>query len=297
MDRNKIKKFNEICKAIKEVKIQGAENVAKAALEALKLNNSSSAIKKLINLRPTEPALRNSIAKVLDYVNKGMKWEDAIKNMQEYFENADKKIYEYAARFISNNSIIYTHCHSSTVENVLKLANKRGKKFVVFVTETRPLYQGRITAERLAKSGIKVVLGVDSNARNFIKKADMFLFGADAITSEGNVINKIGTNFFAETAQRYDVPCYCLSLSIKFDPLTKYGYREKIEERPIKEVWDKKIKNLNIVNPAFEIVESENIDGIISELGVLAPEEFVIEAGKHWKNHLLEKLTEQNKKK
>ena len=289
------KKFNQICKAIKQVKIQGAENVAKAALEALKLNHSQAAIKKLISLRPTEPALRNAIVKVLDKVANGISWDKAIKEMEDYFREADKKIYEYAERIIENGNIIYTHCHSSTVEKTLKLAKKHSKKFIVYVTETRPLYQGRITAEKLAKAGIKVVLSVDSNARQFLKKADLFLFGADAITSSGNVINKIGTNMFAEIAQQFDVPCYCLSLSIKYDPITQYGYGEKIEERPVREVWNKKIKNLTIVNPAFEIVEAKNINAIISELGLLTPSAFVEIASKEWHNHALEKLSKAAK--
>ncbi|MEM4647713.1 MAG: translation initiation factor eIF-2B [Candidatus Pacearchaeota archaeon] len=276
------KKFNKICNDIRKVKIQGAENIAKAVLEALKIKNDKNAIKKLISLRPTEPAVRNTIAKILEKIEKGLSWEKAIEEMKEYFEISDKKICEYGERIIENNSIIYTHCHSSTIEKTLKFAKKLGKNFTVYVTETRPLFQGRITAENLAKAGIKVVLGVDSNAFNFLKKADMFLFGADAITSEGDIINKIGTAMFAEIAQKLNVPCYCLSLSIKYDPITRYGYQEEIEQRPAKEIWNKKIKNLKIVNPAFEIVKAKNINAIISEYGILAPTAFVEIANKEF---------------
>ncbi|MEM1577435.1 MAG: translation initiation factor eIF-2B [Candidatus Pacearchaeota archaeon] len=276
------KKFNKICNDIKKVKIQGAENIAKAVLEALKIKNDKNAIKKLISLRPTEPAVRNTIAKILEKIEKGLSWEKAIEEMKEYFEISDKKICEYGERIIENNSIIYTHCHSSTVEKTLKFAKKLGKNFTVYITETRPLFQGRITAENLAKAGIKVVLGVDSNAFNFLKKADMFLFGADAITSEGDIINKIGTAMFTEIAQKLNVPCYCLSLSIKYDPITRYGYQEEIEQRPAKEIWNKKIKNLKIVNPAFEIVKAKNINAIISEYGILAPTAFVEIANKEF---------------
>ncbi|MEM4358201.1 MAG: hypothetical protein QW244_02515 [Candidatus Pacearchaeota archaeon] len=280
-------KFEEIYKAIKTLKIQGAENVAKAALKALRYRNDKKAIARLVKLRPTEPALRNAIALTMTIVDKGKSWNEAIRTIEQYFETFDKKVEEYAARIIENDSVIYTHCHSNTVERVLKLAKMLGKEFKVYVTETRPLFQGRITAERLAKAGIQVVLGVDSNATHFIKKADMFLFGADAITAEGNVINKIGTNMFAEIAQRYDVPCYCLTIGLKYDPATKYGYEEPIEERSSKEVWEKKIRNVKIVNPAFEIVEAKNINAIISEFGILSPAQFVIEANKLWRDSLI----------
>lgn len=285
-------KFDKICTDIKKVKIQGAENIAKAALEALKFRHDKKAIKKLVGLRPTEPALRNVIALVLDLVEKGKEWNDAIENVNKYLSNAEKKVEEYGLSLIKDGSKIYTHCHSNTVENVLSLAKEKGKRFVVYVTETRPLFQGRITAERLAKKGIKVVLGVDSNAYNFLKKADMFLFGADAITSEGNIINKIGTGMFTEIAAKLRVPCYCLTTSLKYDPLTKYGYKEIIEERPAVEVWDKKIKNLKITNPAFEIVEAKNIKAIVSEFGVLSIKDFLKKINKVWQGNILEKLKE-----
>ncbi len=288
--KREIKKFEKICNDIASVRIQGAENIAKAALEALKYRHDAVAIKKLVSLRPTEPTLRNSIAQVMTLVEKGKSWEEAINIMQEYFAKFDARINEYAAGLIKDNSIIYTHCHSNTVEKVLKLARQKGKKFIVYVTETRPLMQGRITAQRLAKAGIDVHLGVDSNARNFIRKADMFLFGADAITSEGNVINKIGTGMYAEIAQHYDVPCYCVSISLKYDPVTKYGFQEIIEVRKPSEVWNKRIKNLTIENPAFEIVEAKNINAIISEFGILSPAEFVMEASKIWEDRILERL-------
>jgi ribose 1,5-bisphosphate isomerase len=284
----KSKAFEKICKDIAALKIQGAENIARAALEALRFRHDSAAIKRLISLRPTEPTLRNSIALVLSMVERGREWQEAIDEMQDYFEKFDKKLFEYATNFIPDNAKIYTHCHSNTVEKIL--INAKDKGISVFVTETRPMFQGRITAERLAKAGIKVVLGVDSVARSFIRKADMFLFGADAITASGDVINKIGTGMFAEMAQKYDVPCYCAAISLKYDPVTRYGFKEIIEERPAKEVWKKKIKGLEIVNPAFEIVEAKNINAILSEFGILAPAEFVIEASKIWEDRIEEKL-------
>lgn len=283
-------KFEEICDAIKKVKIQGAENVAKAALEALRFRHDKYAIKKLIALRPTEPTLRNAIAHVLTLIEKRKEWSQAIDVIKKYFDVFDVKLEEYAANFIPEKTTIYTHCHSNTVEKILKLAKQKGKEISVYVTETRPLFQGRKTAENLAKAGIKVVLGVDSNAREFIKKADMFLFGADVITSSGDVINKIGTGMFAEIAQHFDVPCYCASISLKFDPVTKYGFREIIEERLRKEVWDKKMKNLTVVNPAFERVDAKHINAIMSEFGILSPQQFVMEAYKLWEDRILERL-------
>ncbi|MEM1535427.1 MAG: ribose 1,5-bisphosphate isomerase [Candidatus Pacearchaeota archaeon] len=291
MQKKGLKNFEKICSDIKAARIQGAEAIAKAALEALTYRHDKAAIERLVRLRPTEPTLRNAIVIASSLVDKGKSWDEAIASVKHYFEIFDAKIDEYAARLIKDNAIIYTHCHSSTVEKALKLAWQKGKRFEVYVTETRPLFQGRITAERLARAGIPVTLAVDSAARALIRKADMFLFGADAITSEGNVINKIGTGTFAEIAQSYDVPCYCLAIGLKYDPVTRYGYEEPIEERPTSEVWDKRIKNLKILNPAFEVVEAKNINAIISEFGILRPADFVLKISQLWeKDGIIENL-------
>ncbi len=55
----KFLQLNKIYKDIKSVKIQGATNVARAALKAYSLSPKKSTIKKLKSLRPTEPMLQN----------------------------------------------------------------------------------------------------------------------------------------------------------------------------------------------------------------------------------------------
>lgn len=50
-------RFNRICKRIKQIKIQGATNIAKAALQAYSLYPNKITKRVLLNLRPTEPML------------------------------------------------------------------------------------------------------------------------------------------------------------------------------------------------------------------------------------------------
>ena len=115
----------------------------------------------------------------------------------------------------------------------------------------------------------------DSAARLALKKADLVLFGADAIQSDGKIINKIGSELFLEIAHKYDIPCFCCAVSWKFDPMTVYGVDEPIENRRREEVWDAAPKNVTIMNPAFEVVDPGLVTGVISELGVFRPEVFV----------------------
>lgn len=265
--------FGQICRDIKSLKIQGATNVAKAGIQALKLKHDANSVKKIINLRPTEPALRNAIKFSLKDIKKNP--DKALK----HFGEAKKKIAEIGAREIPKGSVVFTHCHASTVTGILKEAFKT-KKFEVYCTETRPMFQGRKTAEELASAKIPVTMFVDSAARYALKNSDIMLIGADAVLSSGKVANKIGSELFAEVAKKYDIPVFVCTDSWKFDPLTVWGYTEELEKRESKEVWPKPPKGVKISNIAFELISPGIITSIISELGVYNPETFIVEVEK-----------------
>ncbi|MFA7707801.1 MAG: hypothetical protein WCX73_02520 [Candidatus Pacearchaeota archaeon] len=263
---NNLSKFNKICKDIKSVKIQGAKNIALAGFMAYKLFPNSQTKKKIISLRPTEPFLINVLNKADE-----LSYQQLKEKINENQNIINKLVY----KLIKNNSIIFTHCHSSTVVKALIYCHKKGKKFEVYNTEARPLYQGRITASELKKAGIKVTMFVDSAAATAIEKdnkkdrvhADLVLLGTDAILKKG-VVNKIGSGMFAEIAHINKVPVYILTDSLK------YISEIQLEQRDFKEVWNTSRK-IKIKNPAFELVKKEYISGIISELGNLNYEKFL----------------------
>lgn len=259
-------KFNQICKNIKEIKIQGAENVAKAGLAALKLNSSKSSIKRLLSLRPTEPCLKNAIR----YSQK-----NSIEAAFAYFNGSDDMIAHIGQHIIHKGDVIFTHCHSSTVINILKEAKKH-RNFQVINTETRPLLQGRKTSRELAKAGIKVTEIVDSAVDNVLeksatmKKADLMIIGTDAILKNGDAINKIGSKMFAELAHDHKIPVYIATISWKYSNVPV-----KIEQRNPDEIWHENYKKISIKNPAFDQIPAKYITGIISELGIHSPAKFV----------------------
>ena len=135
-----------------------------------------------------------------------------------------------------------THCHSSTVEEIFRKARK--KIGMVYCTETRPLFQGRITAANLAKAGIPVTLIVDSAAERFMHPVDKVFVGCDAVLSNGSIVNKIGTNQVAMAAKKHHNPFFVCTSSHCFDPATYFGFEEKIEERSPDEIWRKGRKGL-----------------------------------------------------
>lgn len=259
------KTFNQICKDISSIKIQGARNIAKAGLRAYNLQPTKSSKKKLLSLRPTEPMLE----KVLNLADK-----IPHKQILQHFQQAQDKINKQVIRLIKNKSVIFTHCHSTNVIQALINAKNKGKRFQVYNTETRPLYQGRKTAKELTKAKIPVTMFADSAVGVALseetgKKPSAVFLGADALTKKG-IINKIGSETIAKIAKQEKIPVYIIADSWKFT-----NKPVPIEQRSLNEVWGQAPKNIKIKNPAFEFVPKKLIAKIVTEFGTLSYEEFL----------------------
>lgn len=282
--------LSQTVRDIKSLKIQGAENVAAASLKALKdviLRSKKidpPAFERELKLakdslqatRPTEPYMRNMLKSILyeAYSDKIRVFhENVLRNIQFALIKMKKDrefIADIGAAKIPKGSVVFTHCKSSTVLEILEKAHKT-KNFIVHNTETRPWFQGRMMAAALASHGIKVQHFVDSAMRLAIKKADLVLLGADAITAEGKIINKIGSELVAEVAEKRGIPLYVCTNSLKFDPKTIFGFEEQIEERASSEVWSNPPKNVEVNNLIFEIIDPALVSGVITELGIYKP--------------------------
>ena len=280
---------------IKRLEVQGARNVAIAAIKALqtqaskqkpKPNPTSSAELKeaqalLSASRETEPLMRNAMRWVITQAEDSSSEKvDALVelvagNVGLFLQNLDASrecTAEIGAKRIRDGMLVATHCHSSTVTRMLAKAKAEGKEFSVICTETRPAFQGRITAKELVDLGIQTMFIVDSAMRSYMGNVDIVVVGADAITSEGNVVNKIGTSAIAVLANEARKPFYVVSELLKFDPETLTGEYEHIEQRSPAEVWKEGPEKLSVRNPAFDVTPNRYISGIICEEGIIAPQ-------------------------
>ncbi len=296
-----MKDVEKIVKQIKALKIQGAMAVARAAVltlinygRKLKLppkkfiSEIERAGRELAFARPTEPLAQNGLRFIVDtlQLKKNLKenLEQAGLTFLDMLETARKRTEKNGFDFISKIIHKYkrgeyfeilTHCHSSTVEDILIRAwQKEKNKFRVFATETRPLFQGRITAKNLRKAGIDVTMVADSAAPFLISKAsgkelmmDLVLVGCDAILPDGSCFNKIGSYSIALSANQEKVPVYVAANLLKFA-----SEWTPIEIRREEEIWPGAPKGLKIINFAFDAVPREFITGYITEFGVIKPE-------------------------
>ncbi len=283
---------------IKKLEVQGARNVAIAAVKAIRTQAEQTKTKTKTQFmgelkeaqtifaasRETEPLMRNAIRRLITQAQSA-KTEKVAELSQTVsatatqflkdLEDSKERIAEIGAKRIRDGSVVFTHCHSSTVTRLLAIAKASGKNFRVICTETRPAFQGRITAKELVDLDIETTFIVDSAARTFIGDVDLVIVGADAITSEGNVVNKIGSSGIAILAHEARVPFYVVSELLKFDPATLIGECEKIEQRNPAEVWSEAPAKLTVRNPAFDVTPNRYIHGLICEEGIIAPQSIV----------------------
>lgn len=182
---------------------------------------------------------------------------------------------------------ILTHCHAGslatcgygTVFGVFRAAIEEGIKLRVFADETRPLLQGaRITVWELNREGIPLTLITDNSAGWIMKEEgiDMVIVGADRIAANGDTANKIGTYSLSILAKEHKIPFYVAAPTSTIDMEITCGEEIKIEKRGHKEVIEFQGSNVNpyleedqVLNCAFDVTPHGNIDGIITEKGII----------------------------
>jgi methylthioribose-1-phosphate isomerase len=194
---------------------------------------------------------------------------------------------QHGSDIIPDGGGILTHCNTGalatgdygTALSAIIRAHELGKKILVYVDETRPLFQGaRLTTWELRNHGIEAVLITD-NAAGFVMqqgKIDVVIVGADRVVANGDVANKIGTYTIAVLAEKHRIPFYVAAPSSTFDPTLLSGKEIPIEERDSREVTElfgHRIAppGIAVYAPAFDVTPHELVKGIITEYGILRP--------------------------
>ncbi len=290
-----MKHLKETAAKIKSMEIRGAGRIARAAAAELRdyaerlaaddideFNEKMNfAAELLVSTRPTAVSLPNAVRAVMRY--KGATVDEArmdIQRLADEFisgsENSVKRIGEIGAKRVRDGDAIMTHCNSSAAISIMAAAHAQGKEITVIATESRPRMQGLLTIRQLDKLGIPTSLIVDSAVRYFIKEVDLVVMGADAVTVNGSVINKIGTSQLAMAAHEARKNVIIAAETYKFSPRTLLGELVEIEERDSDEVISREklaeFPNVRVRNPAFDVTPREYIDLICTEVGAIPPE-------------------------
>jgi methylthioribose-1-phosphate isomerase len=201
--------------------------------------------------------------------------------------DACRNISEFGVNLIRPDSTLLTHCHTGALATagggtalfIVIEAHRRGLVRRVYVDETRPLLQGaRLTSWELMQNGVDAVLVTDSTAGFLMQRGgiDAVLVGADRITANGDVANKIGTYSLAVLAAYHKIPFYVAAPVSTLDFETPTGSQITIEERNPDEVT--RIRGVRVAPegvavyaPAFDVTPNELVTAIVTDAGILRP--------------------------
>lgn len=304
---------DSVYKAIKSLAVRGAPAIGVAAAYAAvlslkkagkntKLQKAFSQLSKqckyLASARPTAVnlfwALDRIKQKARQFITKNPKAniqqlkKNIFKEANDIHQedvNMCRRIGENGQKFIKNGDGILTHCNAGalatagegTALSVLYQAHRKGKRFTVYVDETRPLLQGaRLTAWELKQAGIKTIVICDNMAGWLMKqgKINAVITGADRIAANGDTANKIGTYSLSILAREHNIAFYIAAPKSTFDLTIKSGAEIPIEERDadeIRRLRGKIItpKNATVYNPAFDVTPACFITALITDRAVI----------------------------
>ena len=209
---------------------------------------------------------------------------DEVRAMAEEDVAANKRMGKFGADLIEDGDTVLTQCNAGalatvgygTALGVVRAASELGKCVKIIIPETRPALQGsRLTAYELSKDGFSCTLISDTAVGLMMQRGrvDLAIVGADRVTKDGYVFNKIGTYQVAVLAKRHGIPFYPAAPTSSFD-LKRTHDQVTIEERPADEVVKirgRRIapKGVPVANPAFDMTPPDLVTAIVSDQGII----------------------------
>ena len=301
----------DLINAIKTMQVRGAPVIGITGALALLLGisvdcsdeNLNNLSQEIIKARPTAVNLAwavNSMNEEIQKISQERRLDFAWNYAEKLIQNdiqCNHQIGVHGGQLIIDNNYknILTHCNAgwlATVDHGTALspifeAFANNQNIHVWVDETRPRNQGLLTCWELMNEKIPYTLIVD-NAGGLLmmeKKVDVVIVGADRISINGHVCNKIGTYLKALAAKANNIPFYVAAPSSTIDINFKDEINFDIENRSTDEILKinglDENKQLSVIsfsefnahNPAFDITPNHLISGIITEKGIFKPED------------------------
>ena len=303
--------YQAVAGAIRDMVVRGAPAIGASAAFGMALAGCSSQAKALPLLRselqqaaeilkasrPTAVNLFWAIERMLTVVHAPVNSADELREKlvveAQRIADEDVQINRQmalaGAALIADGDTILHHCNTGalatvdwgTALGVIRMAHEQGKRIRVLVDETRPRLQGaRLTAWELEQYGIPYEIIVDGAAGYMLRtgQAQKVFFGADRVTANGDVANKIGTYMLALAAHANGVPVYPVVPTSTIDLSLASGDLIPIEERSADEVLDIQVKGERVApvgakarNPAFDVTPCHLVTAWVTEKGVIYP--------------------------
>lgn len=209
---------------------------------------------------------------------------DAVISLVRQREVAFDSVYErmgrHGASLIKPNDRILTTCFPEhTLILSLLFAHEAGRTAAVYVSETRPYFQGaRLTAPSLEELGFEVHLICDGMGAHYLEDGTIsrYMTAADLVCMDGTVVNKTGTLANAVCATTFGIPYYAFSMA---PDLSRSGRSDIVmEERDGAEVCSTMGRptttpTMTGCYPAFDIIPPRYVTSIITAEGIFKPDQ------------------------
>ena len=315
----KLKNLNDAAHAIKSMQVRGAPLIGATAAYGVWLamlgdasdESLERAYAALLATRPTAINLQWALDEMVAAVRNRPRAERAAAALKRANEISDEdiainleigrhglKLIEVIAAKKKNGASVnvLTHCNAGWLATVdigtatapIYLAHDKGLPVHVFADETRPRNQGAsLTAWELGRHGVSHTVIPDNTGGHLMQHGlvDLVIVGADRVTAQGDVCNKIGTYLKALAAHDNQVPFYVALPSPTIDFSVSDGLAEiPIEQRGADEVArmtgkteDGRVVSVQVVpdgtpvaNYGFDVTPARLVTGLITERGVIA---------------------------
>jgi len=236
----KAKNYLDAARAIKEMKTRAVGQVLLVMYTFLLSKRQKKNLKQVAQtLNATRPTLSFKFLTdmVLGWDKSGAPLEKSILGFLEMLKAKRIEQAKETASLLKNGDVILTHCNiSGLMPLIAEFAKEQGKKISFYATETRPYLQGsRLTAWELMRSGFDVTIITDNMVAYLLSQGQVtkVIVGADHLTLNGDIANKIGTYQIAVVARYFKIPFYVIC-----PPASKLknGSQIKIEIRPDSEL-------------------------------------------------------------
>jgi len=264
----KARNYQEAAKAIKQMKTRAVGQVLLVMymfLLSKRQNINLAKVAKAINATRPTLAFKFLTQMVLNWDKSHASLDKSILGFLEKLKESRIKQAKDTAGLLKDGDVILTHCNvSGLMPLIAEFAKQQGKKVSFYVTETRPYLQGsRLSAWELMAAKFPVTIITDNMVAYLLSlgKVTKVIVGADHLTQNGDIANKIGTYQIAVVAKYFKIPFYVLC-----PPASKLksGKEIKIEIRPGNEL---KIyqglylapKQVKAYYPAFDITPAKLI--------------------------------------
>ena len=309
-----LKTTDEVVEAIKDMTVRGAGVIGSVA--AFGIYTACMEVKSYEDLREKASLIRESRPTAVNLMWAVDKMMELLKDSNDLVNDAkayaiklndeealeSQKIAKFGCDIIEDilkqknkkTINILTHCNAGWLAVIdegtalapIYEAKKRGIDVHVWVDETRPRNQGAsLTAWELTQSGVNHTIIADNTGGHLMQSGmvDMVITGADRVSANGDVANKIGTYLKALAADDNGVPFYVAIPASTFD----FDIRDGVKEIPIELRSEDEVKYMRgvdsdgtvrevlitpkdspAINYGFDVTPARLVTGLITNKGV-----------------------------